>query len=322
MHKVKIVSTGFYLPPKIQTSADLALLIGKSEKWIISRSGVAERRIAEEPMDVMAAKAAKEAMGSGPPPDCIINASTTPLQLIPDSAPFIQQALEMEGVPAWSIHATCLSFLVALNTAVGLIESKFYKRILIVSSETGTPFRDMDDPESASLFGDAAAAAIIEPTPEGESSAYLDWEMNTWPDGAELTEFRGAGTRHPPNHPTKTSEKDNLFQMKGTRVYRQAMIRINKNLSDLYARNNITPEKIDRLILHQASGRAVDMAVNFGFPPEKSVKIVHKVGNTIAASIPLVLATANQEGLLKRGDLLLVGGTGAGLSVGFSIIRW
>jgi 3-oxoacyl-[acyl-carrier-protein] synthase-3 len=322
MPRVKIVSTGFYLPPKIQTSADLAPLIGKSEKWIISRSGVAERRIAEESMDVMAAKAAKKAMGSGSPPDCIINASTTPLQLIPDSAPFIQRALKMEGIPAWSIHATCLSFLVALNTAAGLIESKFYKRILIVSSETGTPFRDLDDPESASLFGDAAAAAIIEPTPEGEQSAYIDWEMNTWPNGAELTEFRGAGTRHPPNHPTKTSEKDNLFQMKGTRVYRQAIIRIKKNLSDLYARNNITPKKIDRLIMHQASGRAVDMAVNFGFPPEKTVKIVNKVGNTIAASIPLVLATANQEGLLKRGDLLLVGGTGAGLSVGFSIIRW
>lgn len=322
MHKVKIVSTGYYLPPKIQTAAELAPLIGKSEKWIINHAGVAERRIAEEPMDVMAAKAAKEALGSGPPPDCILNASATPLQLIPDSATFIQRALKMEGIPAWSIHATCLSFLVALNTAAALIESKFYKRILIVSSETGTSFRDFDDPESASLFGDAAAAAVVEPTPEGEPSAYIDWEMNTWPDGAELTEFRGAGTKHPPNHPTKTTEKDNLFQMKGTRVFRKALILIQKNLSVLYPRNNITPEHIDWLILHQASGRAVNMAGNFGFPPEKTVNIIEKVGNTIAASIPLVLATANKRGLLKRGDLLLVGGTGAGLSVGFSIIRW
>ena len=180
MRRVKIDSTGFYLPPKVQTAAELAPLIGKSEKWIISRSGVAERRIAEEQMDVMAGKAAREALGDGPPPDCIINASTTPLQLIPDSSPFIQRALGMEGIPSWSMHATCLSFLVALNSAAALIETGVYKRILIVSSEAGTPFRDFDDPKSASLFGDAAAAAIIEPTPDGEPSAYIDWEMNTW----------------------------------------------------------------------------------------------------------------------------------------------
>jgi 3-oxoacyl-[acyl-carrier-protein] synthase-3 len=322
MRRVKIVSTGYYLPPQIQTAAELAPLIGRSEKWIKDRTGVIERRIAEEPMDVMAAKAAKEALGSGPPPDCIINASTTPLQLIPDSATFIQRALDLEGIPAWSVHATCLSFLVALNNAASLIESKVYKRILIVSSETGTPFRDLADPESASLFGDAAAVAVIEPTPEGEPSAMIDWEMNTWPDGAELAEFRGAGTRHPPNHPTKTSEKDNLFQMVGTRAFRQALIAIKTNLSVLYQRNDISPENIDWLIMHQASGRALKMVKKFGYPPEKTINIVEKVGNTIAASIPLVLATGNREGMFRRGDMMLVGGTGAGLSVAFSIIRW
>lgn len=322
MRKVKIVSTGLYLPQKVQTAAELAPLIGKSENWILNHAGVAERRIAEEPMDEMAAKAAEQALGNGPPPDCIINASATPLQLIPDSSTFIQRALNLEGIPSWSIHATCLSFLVALNTATALIESRFYKRVLIVSSEAGTPFRDFEDPESAALFGDAAAAAVAEPTPQGEKSAYIDWEMNTWPDGAELTEFRGAGTRHPPNHPTKTSEKDNLFQMKGKKVFKKALIHISNNLSILYKRNAISSEDIDWLILHQASGRAVKMAEKFGIPPDKTVSIIEKAGNTIAASIPLVLATANKNGMLKRGDLLLVGGTGAGLSVGFALIRW
>ena len=322
MQRVKIVSTGFYLPPKIQTAAELAPLIGKSEEWITKRTGVTERRIAEEPMDVMASKAAKEALGDGPPPDCIINASATPLQLIPDSSVFIQRALGLDGIPSWSVHSTCLSFLVALNNAAALIESKVYKRILIVSSETGTSFRDFDDAESAVLFGDAAAAAILEPTPEGESSAYIDWQMDTYPSGAELTEFRGCGTKHPPGHPTKTTPKDNLFQMKGQKVYRQALVGIRSNFKKLYTRNNITAKDFDRLILHQASGPAIQMAKAFDFPQEKVVNIIGQVGNTIAASIPLVLATANKEGLLKRGDLLLVGGTGAGLSIGFSIIRW
>ena len=322
MQRVKIVSTGLYLPPKIQTAKDLAPLIRRSEKWIISRTGVKERRIAEEPMDVLAANAARDALGDGPPPDCIINASATPLQLIPDSSTFIQRELGLNGVPSWSIHATCLSFLVALNTAASLLTSKAFNRILIISSETGTPFRDFDEPESAALFGDGAAAAVVEATPKDEASAFIDWEMNTWPEGAELTEFRGAGTKHPPNHPTKTSVKDNLFQMNGVRVYRMARDKINENLRTLFDRNNVTPQDFNWLILHQASGRAVDMADKYGFPAEKTVKIVENVGNTIAASIPMVLATANKRGLLKRGDLLLVGGTGAGLSVAFAIVRW
>ena len=321
MQFIKIASTGLYLPPRIQTAKELAPLIRRSEKWIISRTGVKERRIAEEPMDVMAAKAAREALQDGPPPDCILNASATPLQLIPDSAPFIERELGYSGIPAWSIHATCLSFVVALNTAAALISTKSFKRILIVSSETGTPFRDMDEPESASLFGDGAAAAVIEPTPEGEPSAYIDWEVNTWPEGAEFTEFRGAGTKHPPDHP-KTSRKDNLFQMQGTRVYRMARDRIRENLNHLFSRNKVQPGDFDWLIMHQASGRAVEMAANYGFAPQKTVSIVETVGNTIAASTPMVLAHANKQGLLKRGDLLLLGGTGAGLSVAFAMIRW
>ncbi len=322
MQHIKIVSTGLYLPPKIQTAKELSPLIGRSEHWIISRTGVEERRIAEEPMDEMAAKAARQALGDGAPPDCILNASATPLQLIPDSAPFIQRALGFDGIPAWSIHATCLSFIVALNTAASLLQTKSFKRILIVSSETGTPFRDFDQPESASLFGDGAAAVVVEATPDNEPSAFIDWEMNTWPEGAEFTEFRGAGTKHPPNHPTKTSPKDNLFQMHGTRIYRMARDKINANLADLFGRNNVTPDDIDWLIMHQASGKAVQMAGQYGFPPDKTINIIKKVGNTIAASTPMVLATADKQGLLKRGDLLLLGGTGAGLSVAFALLRW
>ena len=110
--------------------------------------------------------------------------------------------------------------------------------------------------------------------------------------------------------------------MVGTRAFRQALIAIKTNLSVLYQRNDISPENIDWLIMHQASGRALKMVEKFGYPPEKTINIVEKVGNTIAASIPLVLAKGNREGMFRRGDMMLVGGTGAGLSVAFSIIRW
>lgn len=322
MLNVKISSTGLYLPPKIQTSAELGKMIGQTEDWIISRTGISERRISEESMDVIAAKAARDAIGDGPSPDCILNASTTPLQLIPDSSVFIQRELGYVGIPSWSVHATCLSFLLAFKTAAALIHSGFYKRILIVSAETGTPWRNMNEPESASLFGDAAAAAIIEPSLPGEDSALIDWEMNTWPDGAELTEFRGGGTKHPPDHPELTKPEDNLFSMNGTRVYRFALGKVKKTLEMVLNRNNLKPTDINWLIPHQASGHAVEAAKLFGFRDESIANIIEKYGNCISASIPMTLAMYHKQGLLKRGDICVLGGTGAGLSIAFTIIKF
>jgi 3-oxoacyl-[acyl-carrier-protein] synthase-3 len=320
--KIKIVSTGVYLPPKIQSSADLAPKIHRSEKWIRSRTGIIERRIAEEPMDVIAARAARIALEKGGRPDCIINASTTPLQLIPDSSVFIQKELGMSGIPCWSIHATCLSFVVALVNGSSFIHAHIYRRILIVSAETGTPWRNLNEPESAALFGDGAGAAVLEATPESEPSSLIDWEMHTWPEGAPYTELRGGGTRHPPDNPDKTKPEDNLFHMEGSTVYRMARKQVYITLSALLKRNHIKPADIDWFIPHQASGPALEAASIYGFKKEKVVNIIAKHGNCIAASIPMALATANEQGLLKRGDLLLVGGTGAGLSVAFILMRW
>ncbi|MBI5324543.1 MAG: ketoacyl-ACP synthase III [Ignavibacteriae bacterium] len=322
MYNIKIVSTGLYIPPKVQTSAELAQLIGQSEDWIVSRTGVAERRIAEEPMDIIAAKAAKDAINGGEPPDCIINASTTPLQLIPDSSVFIQRALGYEGIPSWSVHSTCLSFIVALNSAAALIQGGTFRRILIISSETGTHWRNMKEPESASLFGDAAAAVVLEATPKEENAALIDWEMNTWPKGAELTEFRGGGTRHPPDHPSLTKPEDNLFSMQGSKVYRYALGNVKKTLTTLFERNKLKAGDIDWLVPHQASGHAVEAAELYGFMNEKVANIVSKYGNCIAASIPMTLGIYHKEGKIKRGDLCVLGGTGAGLSVAFTILRF
>ena len=322
MQKIKISSTGYYAPPKIQTSAELSGLIGRSEKWIISRTGIRNRRIAEESMDVIGAKAARKAIGDGPPPDCIINASTTPLQLLPDGSVFIQRELGYSGIPSWSVHGTCLSFLIALNNAAALISTGVYKRILIVSSETGTSWRNMKEPESAALFGDGAAAAIVEAAQEDEPSALFDWEMTTWPEGAETTEFRGAGTRRPPFISDQTRPDDYLFHMNGPRVFKLATKRVKEALAILFERNHFELKDIDRLILHQASGPAVEGFIQYGFAREKVVNILPEFGNCIAASIPMALAIANEQGLLRRGDTVLIGGTGAGLSVAFALLHW
>ena len=208
--KVKITGTGLYLPPKVETSREISTLIGKSEEWIIRKSGVKERRVSEIDVDKMGAYAGNEALGDGPLPDLIINASGVPKQTIPDTSTFYQKEMGLKGIPSFSIHCTCLSFIAAFHTASSLIQTKAYKKILIISADRGTRGRNFNEPESASLLGDGAAAIILEPCTSSDSSKLMYFKMNTWPEGAHLTEVRGGGTNKHPQDP-ETLISDNLF---------------------------------------------------------------------------------------------------------------
>lgn len=319
--RAKIVSTGFYVPEKVETAEELALKVGRDVDWILEHTGVARRHISDEPMEQMAAKAALQALGDGPKPDLILNASTTPRQLIPDSSVFISRELGYEGIPSHSIHATCLSFLVALHHACALVQVGAYKRILVVSSEVGSISRNFLEPESSVLLGDAAAAAIIEPTPEGEESEILGYNFMTWPSGAEYTELPGAGIRHHPNHPD-TRPEHQLFHMDGPAVYKMARRRAGLVIGQTLVQAGLSPLDLDLVVPHQASGKAVRVVSEYGIPEERVVNIIAEYGNCIAASIPLALAIANRDGRLHRGDRVLFAGTGAGLSVGAMLLRW
>ena len=189
--KVKVTGVGLYLPPKIETAEDIAPKIEKPVDWIIEKSGVSERRVSEIDVDQMGAMAGKEALGKGGKPDLIINASGVPKQTIPDTSTFYQRELGFEGIPSFSVHCTCLSFITALNTAASLIHSGSYNRILIISSDRGTRGRNFDEPESASLLGDGAAAVVVEQSLENESSELIYFDMKTFPSCANLTEVRG-----------------------------------------------------------------------------------------------------------------------------------
>lgn len=318
---IRLASTGLYLPPRVQTAAELAPWVGRSEEWILSRTGVRERRVADEPVERMGAAAAREALGDGPPPDLILNASTTPRQVLPDTSVFIQRELGFDGIPSNTVHATCLSFVVALHHAAALIEVGAYRRVLLVSAEIGTIGRNPAEPESAVLLGDGAAAAVVEPSPPGSSSRLLAWSMATYPRGAPLTEVRGGGTHRHPNNPA-TQVTDNLFTMDGPGIYRMARRRVAVLLKDVFEKAGIGRKDVDLVVPHQASGMAVKAVSRYGFPPEKVVDVVGRHGNTIAASLPMALAHADAEGRLQRGDRVMLVGTGAGLSVAAALLRW
>jgi 3-oxoacyl-[acyl-carrier-protein] synthase-3 len=319
--RVKIASTAIYVPPRVETAAQLAPRIGRGEEWIVTSTGVRERRISEEPVEVMAARAARAALDGGGPPDLIVNASTTARQLIPDTSVFIQDELGLEGIPSFSVHATCLSFLVALHNAAALVAAGAYRRVLVVSAECASLARNLDEPESAALLGDGAAAAVLEPTPQVESSALLSFMMTTWPKGAELTELRGLGQRCPPGDP-RTRAEDNLFSMDGPTIYRMARRRVLSLVQDLLSANGLQPNDVDLVVPHQASGPGLELVPRMGFRAERVVNVIARYGNCVAASIPMALAHAAGEGRMRRGDLVLLLGTGAGLSVAGALLRW
>ena len=320
--KVKVTGVGLYLPPKIETAEDIAPKIGKPVDWIIEKSGVSERRVSEIDVDQMGAIAGKEALGKGGKPDLIINASGVPKQTIPDTSTFYQRELGFEGIPSFSVHCTCLSFITALNTAASLIHSGSYNRILIISSDRGTRGRNFNEPESASLLGDGAAAVVLEKSLENESSELIYFDMKTFPSCANLTEVRGGGTNKHPQDP-ETSLADNLFTMDGPAVYKIARKEVYRMMLKTMKTTRLKRKEVDWVIPHQASGKAVDAYISTGgFAKEKVVSIISEFGNCVAASVPMAFATAVQDGRIKRGNLLLFIGTGAGLSAACALIKY
>ena len=316
----KITGSGYYLPPTIETSLDLSQKINKDVNWILSRTGVEERRVSEIDVDQMGAIAAKDAIGNKPKPDLIINASGVPKQTIPDTSVFIQKELGYEGIPSFSVHSRCLSFITALNVAGSMINSKIYKNILIVSSDRGTRGRNFNEPESASLLGDAAAAIYLEAS-NNNKQGLIDFEMSSWPDGAELTQVKGGGTNlHPQDNITK--DEDNLFSMNGPEVFKYSLRKVYNMISEILDRNNISKTDIDLLIPHQASGRGVDAYSKYGgFEKGQVMNIISKTGNCVAASIPLALALALENKKIIKDDLIFFVGTGAGLSIASAVVR-
>ncbi|MEZ4240985.1 MAG: ketoacyl-ACP synthase III [Myxococcota bacterium] len=318
--RFRISRTALHAPPDVETADDLAARLGRSAEWIAGRTGVAVRHVCRTSMAEMGAAAALEAL-NGASPDLIVNASLTPIQLIPDSSVFIQEAMGLSGTPSFSIHATCLSFVVALQNVGALVQSGAYQRVVVVSSEQGSVCRDFSEPESAALIGDGAAAAVIEPAPEGSGAGLVAFAMRTWPEGASSAELRGCGTRRHPNDP-ETVAADNLFQMHGPRIWKLSLRHVDEMLDEAFGAAGMARDDVDVVIPHQASGPMLEMFQRYGFSDHKVVKVVAEYGNCIAASLPMALHAAIESGRLKRGQRALLFGTGAGLSIASAILEY
>ena len=318
---VSIAGVGSYLPSRIVTNAELEARLGLPAGWIARRTGVLERRIvADEPTVFMAVSAARVALRRAnlepADIDAIIVASSAPQQAIPCTAALLQAALGApDGASAcWDINATCLSFLFALHSAAQAIALGQYQRVLICSAEIPSGSVNPLEPSTATLFGDASAAAIL--TRSSGQSGIHGASFQTFSSAAHLTQFKGAGTLHRPQH-TRDQPDLNYFAMDGPGIFRHALTHMNPFMNAFLAGVSWTPADVDAFVPHQASQHGIQaISTRLGFTPAQVITNIALRGNCVAASIPLALCEALESGRVKGGQRVVLAGTAAGLTLG------
>ncbi len=325
---VKLAGLGHYLPERVVSNAEVEARCGLPAGWIEARTGVRARRWADgETASFMAAQAAREAVAAAglalEEIDLVLNASGTAEQAIPDGGPLLQRALGLgdSGVPAFSVGATCLSFVVALEVGARLLLGGAYRHVLVASADVASCGLNFNEPESAALLGDAAAAAVLARTPTDEASAIHAVHLATYGAGAHLTEIRGGGSARHPNAP-HTRPEDHLFHMKGLQVLKLTRQHGREFLEALRPGLSRGLGSIRWAVPHQASRMGLEMLKAFGWPPERVRITLDRYGNCVAASLPLTLYEGVRAGAIRRGDELLLIGTGAGLSLGGMILTY
>jgi 3-oxoacyl-[acyl-carrier-protein] synthase-3 len=321
---VKIAGLGHYLPERRVSNYEIEELLGLKPGWIARATGVLERRRAspDDTNSRMAAQAALRALEDAnldiADIDLIVGASASPEQMIPCTASLVQREL---GAPegrstCFDINATCLSFALALQLVAPLIAAGVYRTVLVFSSEVIAESLNPNEPESASLMGDAAAAAILTRASNDEPGRLHLSRFATFSGSAHLTQVLGGGTRRHPNNPANTLET-NQFCMHGPSVFRAASRVLPGFMNEFFDTLGWGSDQIDLIVPHQASGHAIShLASRLGFPDSKVYVNLPRRGNCVAASLPLALSEAEEEGRLQRGDRILLIGTGAGLTVG------
>ncbi|UCH94138.1 MAG: ketoacyl-ACP synthase III [Candidatus Aminicenantes bacterium] len=326
---LKVAGMGRYLPKKVVSSRELEMNYRLTEGWCRETLGVSERRwVEDETSSFMGAEAAKEALAAAQLEaedlDLIVNASGTASfeRLLPDGGPMIQQklGLDQSGIPAFTMQNNCSSFMLALYVCAGLLASGRYENILVVSSEVLSRNLDTRNPKVYGLFGDGAAAAVINPTPGGEPSAIHQAKFETYGQGASYMKslWGLTASRIKDPHPENLTLQMDLeaFTKYGSRCAGQLIDKVFQE-QDLH----IHREDI-KLVIPQQAGKAFLDFLKQKFPDEKILRVVDRFGFCGAASLPMTLYEAVKEKKLQRGDLFLMIGVGAGLSVGGMIMTY
>lgn len=305
-----ILGIGSYVPEKILSNSDLEQMMDTSDEWIVSRTGIKERRIASDEQDTShlayeaAVEALKDANVLAEELDLILVATVTPDMSFPSVACVIQERLGAKNAAAMDISAACAGFIYGVVTATQFVNTGTYKRILVIGAEKLTKIVNWEDRNTAVLFGDGAGAAIIGPVSEGRG--ILSYEL-----GAD-----GTGGKH------LYKGGDHLI-MNGREVFKFAVRQMGDSCENVLKLAGLTKEEVDFLIPHQANTRIMDAArERLQLPKEKMSVIIDRHGNTSSSSIPIALVEEYKKGNIKEDDLLVLVGFGGGLTWGAITLRF
>ncbi|QYY44580.1 ketoacyl-ACP synthase III [Aneurinibacillus thermoaerophilus] len=321
-----ILATGRYLPEKVLTNADLEKMVDTSDEWIVTRTGIKERRIAREDetssdMAVAAARQALDKAGIAPEEiDLIIVATITPDMFFPSTACLVQERLGAKRAAAFDLSAACSGFLYGTSVAAQFIANGLYRYALVIGVENLSKIVDWTDRNTCVLFGDGAGAALLGPVEDG--MGFLSFELGADGGGAELLKLEAGGSRIPVPK-VKPGSRENYIYMAGSEVFKFAVRAMNTASDQVLEKAGITKKDVDFLVPHQANLRIIDSAVKrLGLPYDKVVVNLNRYGNMSSASIPVALDEAVSEGRIKEGDTLVLVGFGGGLTWGASVMKW
>lgn len=323
---VGILGTGKYVPEKVLTNADLEKMVETNDEWIVTRTGIRERRIAapDQATSDLAYHASVDAIKAAgltaEDIDLIIVATITPDKFFPSTACLLQDKLGAKRAAAFDLSAACSGFIYGLATASNMISTGMYKNVLLVGAECLSRITDYTDRNTCILFGDGAGAVVLGPTTAGRG--FKSFVLGADGSGGELLKVEGGGSRCP-STALSVADKSHYIYMAGNDVFKFAVRIMGGAAEEALRKAGIDKSEVNLLVPHQANVRIIQSALNrLNLSEDKCMINLDKYGNVSAASIPMALADAVDQGRVNEGDKLVLVGFGGGLTWGASVLIW
>ncbi|GMK43341.1 beta-ketoacyl-ACP synthase III [Paenibacillus glycanilyticus] len=326
LHPVGIIGTGKYVPDRILSNQELEQMVETNDEWIVTRTGIRERRLAaaEQATSDLAYQASLKAIDAAgiaiEDIDLIIVSTITPDTFFPSTACLLQEKLGAKKAAAFDLSAACSGFIYGLATASNMIATGMYKHVLVVGAETLSRITDYTDRNTCILFGDGAGAVVLGQVEEGRG--FKSFELGADGGGGDLLKVSGGGSRMPSTAESVAS-KQHYIHMAGNEVFKFAVRIMGNAAEEALRKAGMSKEDINLLVPHQANVRIIQSALNrLDLSEEKCMVNLDKYGNMSAASIPVALAEAVEQGRVNDGDCLVFVGFGGGLTWGASVLIW
>ena len=325
-HYAQILGWGTGLPERSMHNEEFEKFMDTNDEWIHSRTGISERRVAGEgeTTSTLAVKAARAALAAADMDprriDFILVATCTPDKLMPATAPMVQQAIGATSAGAADVNAACAGFMYGLVMATSLIASGMYRNVLVIGADTLTRWLDWEDRRTSILFGDGAGALIL--TATEQPTGLISHQLGSDGSGADLLHIPGGGSAAPSTRDT-VDQRDHFIKMDGRSVFKFAVQIVVNSTRAVLEQAGLAASDLALFIPHQANARIVEAAAkSLQLPESKVFMNLQNYGNTSAASIPIAMCDAIEQGVLCPGDNVALCGFGAGLTWGSAIFQW